>query len=56
MIEPFDKFWIIMPKKKTREKFKITVKESSLSEKEKRELLFQCFDILLSSKPKKKEE
>jgi hypothetical protein len=31
------------------EKFKLKVKPSSLSEDEKRRLLFECFDILLAS-------
>jgi hypothetical protein len=31
------------------EKFKLKVKSSSLSEDEKRRLLFECFDILLAS-------
>jgi hypothetical protein len=32
-----------------REKFKLRIKPSSLSENEKRRLLFECFDILLVS-------
>jgi hypothetical protein len=32
-----------------REKFKLKIKTSSLSENEKRRLLFECFDILLAS-------
>jgi hypothetical protein len=32
-----------------REKFKLRIKPSFLSENEKRRLLFECFDILLAS-------
>jgi hypothetical protein len=32
-----------------KEKFKLKMKPSSLSEDEKRRLLFECFDILLAS-------
>jgi hypothetical protein len=32
-----------------KEKFKLKMKLSSLSEDEKRRLLFECFDILLAS-------
>jgi hypothetical protein len=32
-----------------REKFKLKIGASSLSENEKRKLLFECFDILLTS-------
>jgi hypothetical protein len=31
-----------------KEKFKLRIKPSSLSENEKRRLLFECFDILLA--------
>jgi hypothetical protein len=31
-----------------REKFKLRIKPSPLSENEKRKLLFECFDILLT--------
>jgi|GEM_PF-6355863 len=44
----------MVKRKLKKEKFKVTVKESSLSNKEKRKLLWQCFDILLSNKSKKK--
>jgi len=38
-----------MNKRKLKKKeFKITIKSSSLPEEEKRKLLFECFDILLS--------
>jgi len=36
-------------KRKPREKFKITIKSSSLPEEEKRKILFECYDILLSN-------
>lgn len=40
-----------MAKRKSKEKeFKITIRNSSLPEEEKRELLFECFDILLSER------
>jgi hypothetical protein len=32
-----------------REKFQLRIRPSSLSENEKRRLLFECFDILLAS-------
>ncbi len=38
-----------MRKRKPREKFKITIKSSSLPEEEKRKLLFECFDIIFSN-------
>jgi len=40
-------------KKESRKKFKVTYKESSLSEKEKRAKLFEVFDILFSEVPGK---
>jgi len=44
-----------MTKKKLKKgDFKITVRYSSMSEKEKEKLLFECFDILLSNNPKRK--
>lgn len=36
--------------KKSRQKFKVIYKESSLPEKEKRAILFEVFDILFSEK------
>jgi len=46
-----------MAKRKPKKKeFRITVKNSSLPEEEKRELLWQCFDILLCSSSKKEKE
>jgi hypothetical protein len=38
-----------------KEKFQIRIKPSSLSEDEKRRLLFECFDILLASTRKIRE-
>jgi hypothetical protein len=35
-----------------KEKFKLRIRTSSLSENEKRRLLFECFDILLASSQK----
>lgn len=36
-------------KRKPREKFKITIKGSSLPEEEKRKILFECYDIIFSN-------
>jgi hypothetical protein len=38
-----------------REKFQLRIRPSSLSENEKRRLLFECFDILLASTRRVKE-
>jgi len=45
-----------MVKKKTKKgEFKISVRYSSMPEEEKRKLLWQCFDIFLSNRAKKKQ-
>jgi len=46
----------VAKRKSKKKEFKITVKNSSLPEEEKKELLWQCFDVLLSIKPERKEK
>ncbi len=36
-------------KQSKKEKFKITVRSSSLPEEEKRKILFECYDIIFSN-------
>jgi hypothetical protein len=43
-------------KKLKKKEFKITAKSSSLSKEEKKELLWQCFDILFGDNPEKKKK
>jgi hypothetical protein len=46
----------MVTKKIEKKEFEVTAKSSSLSEEEKKELLYQCFDILFTSDPDNKKK